>query len=57
MQSAGAATVMGFDYAFLAAAILTAIGIIFAGSLKRETHRQAKTVEPPHSLGIRELNY
>jgi hypothetical protein len=43
VQSA-VAMVTGFGYAFLAAALLTGIGIIFAGSLKQERHRQARVV-------------
>jgi EmrB/QacA subfamily drug resistance transporter len=43
VQSA-AAMVTGFGYAFLAAALLTGIGIIFAVSLKQERHRQAGAV-------------
>ncbi|MFL6412371.1 MAG: MFS transporter, partial [Nitrososphaeraceae archaeon] len=43
VQSA-VAMVTGFDYAFLAAALLTGIGIIFAVSLKQERHRQAGVV-------------
>ena len=39
VQSAAMAMVTGFGYAFLAAALLTTIGIIFAVSLKRERHR------------------
>jgi len=35
-----AAMVTRFGYAFFAAALLTAIGIIFAGSLKQERHHE-----------------
>jgi len=35
------ATVLGFGYAFLAAALLTVIGIIFTALLKQERHSQA----------------
>jgi hypothetical protein len=41
VQLAAVAMVTGFGYAFLAAALLTGIEIIFAGSLKQERHRQA----------------
>jgi hypothetical protein len=41
VQLATVAMVTGFGYAFLAAAILTMIGIIFSVSLKQERHRQA----------------
>jgi hypothetical protein len=34
----------GFGYAFLGAALLAGIGIIFAALLKQERHRQAKVV-------------
>ena len=48
VQQSAAATAMamvaGFGYAFLAAASLTGIGIIFAASLKDERHRQAGAV-------------
>jgi len=57
VQSAGAATVMGFGYAFLAAALLTTIGIISAGSLKRGIHRQAEIVKATNSSELRELSY
>ena len=40
-QLATVAMVTGFGYAFLAAAILTTVGIIFSVSLKQERHRQA----------------
>ena len=41
VQLATVAMVTGFGYAFLAAAILTMIGITFSVSLKQERHRQA----------------
>jgi hypothetical protein len=44
MVQSGAATVTGFDYAFLVAALLTAIGIVFAGSFKQERYPQARVV-------------
>jgi hypothetical protein len=48
VQQSAAATAMamvaGFGYAFLAAASLTGIGIIFAASLKDERHSQAGAV-------------
>lgn len=37
--------VTGFGYAFLGAAMLTGIGVIFAALLKQERHRQAGVVE------------
>jgi hypothetical protein len=43
VQSASA-MVSGFGYAFLAAALLTVIGTIFAVSLRQEKHRQAGVV-------------
>jgi hypothetical protein len=36
--------VTGFGYAFLGAALLAGIGIIFAALLKQERHRQARVV-------------
>jgi sugar phosphate permease len=42
VQSGAAAMVTGFGYAFLAAALLTTIGIVFAVSLKQQRHRQSK---------------
>jgi uncharacterized iron-regulated membrane protein len=36
--------VTGFGYAFLGAALLTGIGIIFAALLKQQRHRQARVV-------------
>ncbi|HEY6883006.1 MAG TPA: hypothetical protein VI278_03105 [Nitrososphaeraceae archaeon] len=36
--------VTGFGYAFLGAALLTAVGIIFTALLKHEKHRQAGLV-------------
>ena len=44
VQSA-AATVIGFSYALLAAALLTGIGIIFTALLKQERHSQAPVVD------------
>jgi EmrB/QacA subfamily drug resistance transporter len=45
VQSAAvAAMVTGFGYAFLGAALLTAVGIIFTALLKHEKHRQARVV-------------
>ena len=41
VQSSTVAMVPGFGYAFLAAALLTMIGIIFEVSLKQERYRQA----------------
>ena len=38
------AMVLGFGYAFLVAALLTVIGIIFTALLKRERHSQAGVV-------------
>jgi EmrB/QacA subfamily drug resistance transporter len=38
------AMVTGFGYAFLGAAVLAGIGIIFAALLKQERHRQARVV-------------
>jgi EmrB/QacA subfamily drug resistance transporter len=38
------ATVTGFGYAFMGAALLAGIGIIFAALLKEERHRQARVV-------------
>ncbi|HYY39961.1 MAG TPA: MFS transporter, partial [Nitrososphaera sp.] len=43
VQSASA-MVTGFGYAFLAAALLTAVGVIFMALLKHEKHRQARVV-------------
>ncbi len=42
VQSGAAAMVTGFGYAFLTAALLTTIGIMFAVSLKQQRHRQSK---------------
>jgi hypothetical protein len=36
--------IMGFGYAFLAASLLTGIGIIFAVLLKQEKHHQTKVM-------------
>ena len=44
VQSATSTMVPGFGYAFLAAALLTLIGIVFAVSLRQERHRQAGVV-------------
>jgi EmrB/QacA subfamily drug resistance transporter len=44
VQSAAAAMVTGFGYAFLAAMLLTGIGIIFTALLIKERHRQAGVV-------------
>ena len=44
VQSAVMAMVNGFGYAFLGAALLTAVGIIFMTLLKHEKHRQARVV-------------
>ena len=44
VQSAAEAMVTGFGYAFLAAALLTGIGIIFTALLIQERHRQARVV-------------
>jgi EmrB/QacA subfamily drug resistance transporter len=44
VQSAAVAMVTGFGYAFLGAALLTAVGIIFTALLKHEKHRQARVV-------------
>ncbi|MBV9666668.1 MAG: MFS transporter [Nitrososphaeraceae archaeon] len=41
---AALAVVTGFGYAFLAAALLTGIGIIFAGSLRQERHHQHRVM-------------
>jgi EmrB/QacA subfamily drug resistance transporter len=46
-SSAVMAMVTGFGYAFLAAAVLTGIGIIVTALLKQERHRQAKVVVVP----------
>lgn len=42
LQSAASAMVPGFGYAFLAAALLTLIGIAFAISLRQERHRETR---------------
>jgi len=47
-----AAMVIRFGYAFFAAALLTAIGIIFAGSLKQE-RRHEVTVTVTATVGQR----
>jgi EmrB/QacA subfamily drug resistance transporter len=44
VQSAAVAMVTGFGYAFLAATLLTGIGIIFTALLIQERHRQAGVV-------------
>ena len=45
VQSAAVtAMVTGFGYAFLGAALLTAVGIIFTALLKHEKHSQARVV-------------
>jgi sugar phosphate permease len=44
VQPAAEAMVTGFGYAFLAAALLTGIGIIVTALLKQERHRQARVV-------------
>jgi EmrB/QacA subfamily drug resistance transporter len=44
VQSAAGAMVTGFGYAFLAATLLTGIGIIFTALLIQERHRQAGVV-------------
>jgi EmrB/QacA subfamily drug resistance transporter len=41
VQSATSEMVSGFGYAFLAAALLTVIGIVFVVSFRQERHRQA----------------
>jgi EmrB/QacA subfamily drug resistance transporter len=41
-QSSALAMVTGFGYAFLAAVLITIIGIIFTALLKQERHRQAE---------------
>jgi hypothetical protein len=47
VQSATAATmVTGFGFAFLAAALLTGIGIIFAALLKQQSHHQSLDNKP-----------
>ena len=45
VQSSAVAMVTGFGYAFLAAALLTGIGIIFAVVLLRKRHHQTGVVE------------
>jgi hypothetical protein len=42
VQSAAVAMVTGFGYAFLTAALLMVIGIIFTALLIQERHRQAE---------------
>jgi EmrB/QacA subfamily drug resistance transporter len=46
-SSAVMAMMTGFGYAFLAAAVLTGIGIIVTALLKQERHRQAEVVVAP----------
>jgi hypothetical protein len=41
------AMMTGFGYAFLAAAVLTGIGIIVTALLKKERHRQAEVMVAP----------
>jgi EmrB/QacA subfamily drug resistance transporter len=45
-SATAAAIVTGFDYAFLAAALLTGIGIIFAALLKQQKHYQSLDNRP-----------
>jgi EmrB/QacA subfamily drug resistance transporter len=45
-SATAAAIVTGFDYAFLAAALLTGIGIIFAALLKQQRHYQSLDNRP-----------
>jgi hypothetical protein len=47
------AMVTGFGYAFLGAALLTGIGIIFAALLKQVRHSQARVVSAP-SIRVKE---
>jgi MFS family permease len=46
-SSAVLAMVTGFGYAFLAAAVLTGIGIVVTAMLKEETHRQTEVAVAP----------
>jgi MFS family permease len=46
-SSAVMAMMTGFGYAFLAAAVLTGIGIIVTALLKKERHRQAEVMVAP----------
>jgi hypothetical protein len=50
VQSSAVAMVTGFGYAFLAAALLTGIGIIFAGSLKQERNRRQADEEKKNEV-------
>ena len=53
-KSTAVAMVTGFGYAFLAAALLTGIGIIFTVLLKQERQRrQAGVVGRPQSIRVK----
>jgi len=41
-----------FGYAFFAVALLTAIGIIFAGSLKQERHHEVTVTAMPQLASL-----
>src|SRR5215467_7913324 len=57
VQSTTITMVTGFGFAFLAAALLTMLGIVFAISLKQERHHQAglATATIQHSKGCPEI--